>query len=165
MDTFCGLGLPEIIILVLISFVFIGPERSRELAITLGRWLRRVITSAWWREFNQLANSLRDLPNTLVRMSELEDSLRQMKTDLDQATQIDLDLTMPGMPQPPNTGTITDPYDSRNVTANTIKAPEEPVDASTPLEQQKARVDAVEPPEEPTTPPPAPPEAGETHDS
>lgn len=141
MDTFCGLGLPEIIILVLVSFVFIGPERSRELAITLGRWLRRIITSAWWREFNSMANAVRDLPNTLVRMSELEDSLRQMQTDINQATQIDLDLKLPTVPQSTSPETIVDPAQIENATADTITSPDQPVA------------------------PPTPPEAAEPHDS
>ncbi len=137
MDTLCGIGLPEIIILVLVSFVFIGPERSRELALTLGRWLRRIMTSTWWREFNDVTNALRDLPNTLVRMSELEDSLRQMKSDISQATQIDLDLDDPAAPQPASSDAITDPADIRNATARTSFPPENP---------------------------PTPPEAGEPHD-
>lgn len=126
MDTLCGIGLPEIVILALISFVVIGPERSRELALTLGRWLRRVITSPWWREFNNVTSALRDLPNTLVRMSELEDSLRQMQTDINQATQIDLDLEQPTMPPPPGLDIITDPDEISNATARTDMAPEQP---------------------------------------
>lgn len=141
MDTLCGIGLPEIVILALISFVVIGPERSRELALTLGRWLRRIMTSTWWREFNSVTNALRDLPHTLVRMSELEDSLRQIQTDIGQATQVDLDLEHPTMPQPHSPEMITDPDEIRNATARTGLASEQPPD------------------------PPIPPEANNLHDS
>lgn len=134
MDTLCGIGLPEIVILILISFVVIGPERSRELALTAGRWLRRIMTSAWWREFNNVAGALRDLPNTLVRMSELEDSLRQIQTDMNQATQVDLDLSVPAASQPPVPGAITDPVEISNATAQTIYPSEQPPHAPTPPE-------------------------------
>lgn len=140
MDTLCGIGLPEIIILALISFVVIGPERSRELALTSGRWLKRIMTSSWWREFSNVTNALRDLPNTLVRMSELEDSLRQIKTDINQAGQIDIRLDAPAATQPPEPETITDPAEISNATAQTSLPAEPPY-------------------------PPTPPEAGDPHDS
>ena len=89
MDTLCGIGLPELVIITLFSFVIIGPERSREIGLTVGRWLRRAVKSQWWREFNQMASSIRDLPNTLIRMSELEDDLQRVKRDLNRATKID----------------------------------------------------------------------------
>lgn len=89
MDTICGIGLPELLVLVLISFIAIGPQRSRELAITLGRWLRTVMKSPWWREFNQVAAALRDLPTTLVRMAELEDELKTVRSELNQASRVE----------------------------------------------------------------------------
>lgn len=95
MDTLCGIGLPELIILVLLGFVVIGPERSREVALQLGRWLRTAIQSPWWREFNQITNSIRDLPTTLVRMAELEEAQQEIQRtlqDIEQDTQVDIDL-------------------------------------------------------------------------
>ena len=93
MDTLCGVGLPELIIVILIGFVVIGPERSRALALQLGRWLSKAMRSPWWREFNQVTQSLRDLPNTLVRMAELEEAqadIRRTLEELDHETRIDL---------------------------------------------------------------------------
>lgn len=94
MDTICGIGLPELIILALVGFVVVGPDRSRDLALQLGRLLRRVMKSAWWKEFNQVAAAIRDLPTTLVRMAELEDELKTVRSELDRATHID--FSQPG---------------------------------------------------------------------
>lgn len=88
MDTLCGIGLPELIILALLGFVLIGPERSQAMAVQAGRFLRTVMTSRWWQEFNQVTRALRDLPTTLVRMAELEDAqrdLQQTVQDINQA--------------------------------------------------------------------------------
>jgi Sec-independent protein translocase protein TatA len=113
-DTLCGLGLPELLVLAVVGFVVIGPQRSRELALTLGRWLRKLMMSAWWREFNDVAGALRDLPNTLVRMADLEDEVRRVQDDLNKATNPDLLMNPPkaasmppsenpwGVPQEPN---------------------------------------------------------------
>ena len=96
MDTVCGIGLPELIVLALVAFVVVGPERSRELALQAGRLLRRVMKSGWWKEFNQVAGAIRDLPTTLVRMAELEDELKTVRSDLERATHFD--VPQPGVP-------------------------------------------------------------------
>src|SRR5262245_39847482 len=90
MDTLCGLGLPELVIIILVGFIVIGPQRSRELAVVAGRFIRREMRSEWWREFNQVTNALRDLPNTLVRMAELEDDLIKVRSDLSQVARMDV---------------------------------------------------------------------------
>ena len=111
MDTLCGLGLPELIIILLVGFVVIGPKRSRELAVSVGRIIRRAMRSEWWREFNQVTNALRDLPNTLVRMAELEDDLRRVRTDLNQAAQLDINNpTVSAIQQPPTEHSDIDPW-------------------------------------------------------
>ncbi|NDJ51677.1 MAG: hypothetical protein GYB68_01175 [Chloroflexi bacterium] len=89
MDTICGVGLPELIILALVSFVLIGPERSRDVALKVGRFMRTVIRSDLWGDFTQVAQSVRDLPTTLVRMAELEETqaeLQQTLSELDEET-------------------------------------------------------------------------------
>jgi Sec-independent protein translocase protein TatA len=93
MDTLCGIGLPELIILALLGFVVIGPERSREVALQLGRWLRTVMQSPWWQEFNQITDSIRNLPTTLVRMAELEETQQELQramNDIERDARIDV---------------------------------------------------------------------------
>jgi Sec-independent protein translocase protein TatA len=110
-DTICGIGLPELIILALVGFVVVGPDRSRDLALQLGRLLRRAMKSAWWKEFNQVASAIRDLPTTLVRMAELEDELKTVRTELDRATHIDFSQPAPfeGQTTPTNDPSL-DPW-------------------------------------------------------
>ena len=79
MDTLCGIGLPELFILLLIGFVVLGPERTRELAIAAGRWLGRLLRSPWWGEFNQITDAIRNLPTTLVRMAEIEETQAELR--------------------------------------------------------------------------------------
>jgi Sec-independent protein translocase protein TatA len=93
MDTLCGIGLPELIILALLGFVVIGPERSRETALQAGRWLRTLMKSPWWREFNQITDSIRNLPTTLVRMAELEETQQELQrtlSDIERETKVDI---------------------------------------------------------------------------
>lgn len=148
MDTLCGIGLPELIIVLLIAFVAIGPERSREAALQLGRLLSRLMRSPWWREFNDVTSALRDLPTTLMRMAELEEAqedLQRALHDIERETEIDLD----GVGLKPASPGTADPWGIRNATAGTTLYP----------------TANEEPPPEPPTPivPPTPP-AGDEQD-
>jgi hypothetical protein len=66
------------IILALLGFVVIGPERSQDVALRAGRFLRSLMKSPWWRDFNQVTQALRDLPTTLVRMADLEEAQAEL---------------------------------------------------------------------------------------
>lgn len=147
MDTFCGLGLPELIIIALLGFVLIGPDRTRELALQFGRILRRVMKSPWWREFNQVTDAMRNLPTTLVRMAELEETQAELQRelgDIERQTRAGLDLTADARTtaskQPANPWGIED-------------TPEAPAEAEEPP------VDT--PPEPPAESPPAAPPPGD----
>jgi sec-independent protein translocase protein TatB len=114
MDTFCGIGLPELVIIILLAFVVIGPERSKDLALQLGRWLSKLMRSPWWREFNQITQALREMPTTLVRMAELEEAQRDIQRslqDIDQETQIDFDPARPGTDPVQQAGQPASPED------------------------------------------------------
>jgi len=108
MDTLCGIGLPELLVLALLAFILLGPERTREVALTLGRWLGGAMRSGWWREAQAIANAARDLPGALVRMAELEEAQSDLKrtfAEIERAAHAD-----PSHPDtPPETGPATSP--------------------------------------------------------
>lgn len=98
MDTLCGVGLPELLILALLGFVLIGPERSRDVALKAGRLLSSVMKSEWWQEFNDITRAIRNLPTTLVRMAELEETqadIQRAMGDINQGTRFDSDSAAP----------------------------------------------------------------------
>ena len=120
MDTLCGVGLPELIIVALLGFVVIGPERSRELALQLGRMMSKVMRSPWFSEFQQITNALRNLPTTLVRMAELEEAqadIQRTISDIERETKVEV--------KPPNAKEgVTDPWGILNAAAGTTFQPD-----------------------------------------
>lgn len=120
MDTLCGVGLPELVIVALLGFVVIGPERSRELALKLGRLISKVMRSPWFSEFQQITNALRNLPTTLVRMAELEEAqadIQRTISDIERDTKIEI------KPDESQQG-VSDPWGIRNAAAGTTFNPE-----------------------------------------
>ncbi|MEJ2148629.1 MAG: hypothetical protein P8Z40_04025 [Chloroflexota bacterium] len=148
MDTICGVGLPELVILALLGFVVIGPERSREVALSAGRFLRKVMTSSWWKDFSSITRSLRDLPNTLVRMAEIEEAqadLERTMRDIEDLTRTDFSLSKDNPTAAKGEEPITDPWGIRNAAAGTVVRPspaapesEEPPETSQEDDEQPA---------------------------
>jgi len=124
MDTLCGVGLPELVIVALLGFVVIGPERSRGLALNLGRTMSKVMRSPWFSEFQQITNALRNLPTTLVRMAELEEAqadIQRTISDIERDTKVEI------KPGGEKQG-ISDPWGIRNTAAGTTFQPDPPSD-------------------------------------
>ena len=116
------------IIVAIIGFVIIGPERSRELAVQAGRAIRTAMNSTWWRELTQVSSALRDLPTTLVRMAELEDELKQVRTDLNRAAH---PLREPWPDQSSSVPT-NDPWGIQNSISPQQPAPDDTPDSTQP---------------------------------
>ena len=126
MDTICGVGLPELILLLLLGFVVIGPERAQGVALQAGRALRTVMRSGWWGDFQQITNAIQNLPTTLVRMAELEEELEETQADfrnamaeINDATRLPTDQRIGGDILPTDADAITDPWGIANAASET----------------------------------------------
>jgi Sec-independent protein translocase protein TatA len=147
-DTLCGIGLPELIILALLGFVVVGPERSQDVALRAGRFLRNIMRSSWWHEFNQVADALRNLPNTLVRMAELEETqaaLRRSMEEIEEEINLDMAPTISPRIGPLGADVITDPWGIRNAAAGTQITP--PPESTPPDEPASSDSDTDEIPD------------------
>ena len=66
MDIF-GIGAPELIFIVIIALIVLGPKDMQKAGKTIGKWLRDTVTSDGWKLFQQTTRELRTLPTRLVR--------------------------------------------------------------------------------------------------
>lgn len=88
---FLGVGVPEILFVLIIALLIIGPKDMSKTARTIGRFLNRMYKSEEWRALTQASRTLRTLPNRLAREAELEE-LETIKETLKDTTK-DLDRT------------------------------------------------------------------------
>lgn len=82
MNTIFGIGFAELAIIGILVIVLIGPERTQEAAQKAGRALGKLLRSQWWSDFQSIQKNIRDLPNTLVRMAEIEELQEDLKQSL-----------------------------------------------------------------------------------
>lgn len=72
MDIF-GIGPTEIIFILLLALILLGPKDMEKAGRTIGRFLRDLTRSEGWRAFRDTSQELRNLPNRLMREANLED--------------------------------------------------------------------------------------------
>lgn len=72
MDIF-GIGPTELVFIILIALILLGPKDMQKTGRTIGRWLRDMTRSEGWRAFRDTSRELRNLPNRLMKEANMED--------------------------------------------------------------------------------------------
>lgn len=72
MDIF-GIGPTEIVFVILLALILLGPKEMEKTGRTIGRFLRDLTRSEGWRAFRDTSRELRNLPNRLMREANIED--------------------------------------------------------------------------------------------
>ena len=74
-----GVGPLEFIFILLIALIVLGPTDMVKAGKTIGRFLRRLVISPGWRNFQQASHELRTLPNKLMRDAGLDEELEALR--------------------------------------------------------------------------------------
>ena len=100
---FLGVGPLEILFIVLIALIVLGPKDMVKTGRTLGRWLNRLVHSPAWKAVRETSSALRKLPTQLMREANLEDELNGIQKDL-KTPQLDFSAWTQSQPSilPPN---------------------------------------------------------------
>jgi sec-independent protein translocase protein TatB len=75
---FLGVGPLELLFILLIALIVLGPNDMVKAGRTLGKWLRKLVTSPTWRAVQQTSRDIRYLPNKLMRDAGLEEDLKEL---------------------------------------------------------------------------------------
>ena len=78
-----GIGTLEIIFVLIIGILVLGPEGMIEAGRKLGKFLRSIIKSPWWQNVRKGVSEIQYLPQRLIREAELEElnELRKFTDD------------------------------------------------------------------------------------
>jgi sec-independent protein translocase protein TatB len=78
-----GIGPSELLFIIIIALIVLGPKDMQKAGRTVGRWLRQIVTSDGWKLFQQTSREIQTLPNRLMREAALEE-LKEVQKDLKQ---------------------------------------------------------------------------------
>ena len=76
-----GIGASELIFILLIAIIILGPKDMQKAGRTIGRWLNQLVRSDSWKVFQKTSSELRNLPRNLMREAnmELQDVDKELK--------------------------------------------------------------------------------------
>ncbi|MEX1143427.1 MAG: twin-arginine translocase TatA/TatE family subunit [Anaerolineales bacterium] len=92
---FLGIGITELVAILLIVFLVMGPQDLVKIGGTLGRALRNLRKSDTWRAVQDASRQLRELPETLAReagIDEIKETQRELNQELKEQKTVLQDL-------------------------------------------------------------------------
>jgi sec-independent protein translocase protein TatB len=67
-----GIGAPELIFVILIALIVLGPKDMQKAGRTIGQWLNQLVRSDSWQVFQKTSREIRNLPTQLMREANYE---------------------------------------------------------------------------------------------
>lgn len=75
-----GVGASELIFILIIAIIVLGPKDMQKAGRSIGRWLNQLVRSDSWKIFQRTSSELRNLPRNLMREANME--VAEMEKDL-----------------------------------------------------------------------------------
>jgi sec-independent protein translocase protein TatB len=82
--TFLNIGILEIILVLVVMIIFLGPEQVVDMAGKFGRFIRKITRSEFWTTVSDASREIRNIPKTLVEETGLEESIQDIKQTTDE---------------------------------------------------------------------------------
>jgi sec-independent protein translocase protein TatB len=81
---FLGIGPSELVFIVLLAIIILGPKDMQKAGRTVGRWLNQLIRSDGWKALQRASREIRNLPTNLMREANMEE-LQGLSQDIRQS--------------------------------------------------------------------------------
>lgn len=84
-----GIGPSELIFIIIIALIVLGPRDMQKAGKTIGRWLNGLVKSDGWKAFQQTSREIRTLPTKLMREANMEmaETQKELNKILDDKSQ------------------------------------------------------------------------------
>lgn len=83
-----GVGPLELVFILLIIFLVLGPDDLAATGKKIGRFLNTARKSEFWQGVTEISKEVRSLPNTLMREAQLEETKKELEKDLNEVRQV-----------------------------------------------------------------------------
>ena len=77
-----GVGWVELIVVIVIALIILGPSDMANLGRTLGRFMRKVVMSPEWRALLAIGSEVKEMPTKLMREAQFEDLNKEIQAEL-----------------------------------------------------------------------------------
>ena len=95
-----GIGVPELVFVIIIALIVLGPKDMQKTGKTIGKWLSNLTRSEGWKVFQQTSREIRALPTKLIR--DANNEFNEIGRDIKSAsTQTSSRVVAPKQTRPP----------------------------------------------------------------
>lgn len=77
---FLGVGPMELLLIVILALIILGPRDMQKAGRSMGRWMNNLVRSDTWKMIRQASNRIKYLPNELMREAGLEEIKKTSQT-------------------------------------------------------------------------------------
>ena len=101
-----GIGPSELIFIIIIALIVLGPKDMQKAGKTIGQYLNKIVKSDGWKAFQQTSREIRDLPTNLMREANMD--LAETEKEIRKAMKVP---PLPGtsLPQIPDSNSAVEP--------------------------------------------------------
>ncbi len=82
MQIFGGIGVSEIIFILILMVIILAPKKMVEGARDLGKTIRKITRSQFWKDVKQTSREIRDIPRKIMDETEIEDDMKEINRAL-----------------------------------------------------------------------------------
>jgi Sec-independent protein translocase protein TatA len=79
---FLGIGPLELLFIVLIALIILGPKDVEKTGKSIGRGLTKLVKSDTWKTVRQTSDKLKSLPDELMREAGIEDMKQSLDSEI-----------------------------------------------------------------------------------
>jgi Sec-independent protein translocase protein TatA len=113
-----GIGFSELVFILLIAIIILGPRDMQKAGRTIGRWLNQLVRSDGWKVFQKTSTEIRNLPRNLMReanmeLGDVDKEIREIRQTIDPRPQPPASTTRP-RPTPQNKPEVSPPLTNLN---------------------------------------------------
>jgi len=114
-----GIGPQELIFVIIIALIVLGPKDMQKAGKTIGQYLNRLVKSDGWKAFQQTSRELRNLPTNLMREAnmDLAEAQKDIRKSMDMKSTPPASPSSRGMSIPQETGNSIQPPSAKSADA------------------------------------------------
>lgn len=76
---FLNVGVLEFVFVLLLAFIVLGPKQAVKAAGDIGRWVKKLVSSPFWRDLVSTSKQIQELPRKLMDEAEIQDTLKDLE--------------------------------------------------------------------------------------
>jgi len=73
-----NVGALELIFILLLAFIVLGPKKAIKTAGEVGQWIKKLISSRFWQDLMSTSREIQDFPKKVMEQAEIQKTIEDL---------------------------------------------------------------------------------------